>query len=112
MKIYALRVVSVSVLLAISFGCATERFGRQTSLTEYERKVYSCKDIELEMAKTSGFIQEITEARKDFKGTDVWGLLGDFGIGNAMEFSNAMESATERLKQLEELKVEKGCLQE
>ena len=111
MKTYTLGIVAGILILQFVYGCATERFGRQTKLTDYEQKVYDCKDIELELAKTNGFIQEITKMRQKFKGSDVWAFLGDFGIGNSMEYSKAMESATERQGQLQALRDEKGCLE-
>ncbi len=96
----------ISLLL---IGCATERFGRQTPLTDYEIAHYSCEDIDLEIAKVDGFIKEVTGAKQKFKSTDVWAFLGDFGIGNSMEYSSAVESATERLDDLHKLKIDKKC---
>ena len=90
-------------------GCATERFGRQTPLTEYERSHYSCEDIELEIAKVDGFIKEVTGAKQKCKGTDVWAFLGDFGIGNSMEYSSAIESATKRMDDLRKLQIDQKC---
>ena len=36
-------------------------------------------------------------------------FLGDFGIGNAKEHTEAIQSATERVNDLSELKKENGC---
>lgn len=60
----------------------------------------NCREIELDAARTHGFIQRV-RTESEFSGKDVLAILGDFGIGNAMERSAAMESATARLAQLD-----------
>jgi hypothetical protein len=39
----------------------------------------------------------------------VLAILGDFGIGNSLEKSAALESATRRIEQLRELRDAKKC---
>ena len=39
----------------------------------------------------------------------VLGFLGDYGIGNSMERGSAERSATQRLRQLQDLRASKGC---
>jgi hypothetical protein len=39
----------------------------------------------------------------------VLAILGDFGIGNSLEKSTALESATRRIEQLRELRDAKKC---
>ncbi len=53
--------------------------------------------------------RQTTEHKEDFTGKDVLSFLGDFGIGDSMEYSEAIESGTTRISDLQELKREKGC---
>ena len=99
--------VVVVVALAMSTGCATKRYGRMQAVTDTEAQYYDCKDIEIELAKIAAFRQEIADAEMD--GRSVAAFLGDFGIGNAMEKDDALDSAAEREEDLLELKAEKGC---
>ena len=98
---------SFAVLCALQ-GCATKTYGRQGSLTNYERDSMNCREIDLDLAKTRGFIDHVNEESK-FSGKDVLAILGDFGIGNNMEKSAAIESANARIVGLNELKRTKQC---
>lgn len=104
-----------SVLLAISTlaimsvqGCATKTYGRQGTLTSYEKDIMTCREIELEAAKVRGFIDHVNK-ESEFSGRDVLAILGDFGIGNIMEKSSALESANKRLEHLSEQRNIKKC---
>ena len=100
-------IVVLVVALAMSAGCATKRYGRMQAVTDTEAQYYDCKDIEIELAKIAAFRQEIADAEMD--GRSVAAFLGDFGIGNAMEKDDALDSAAAREADLLELKTEKGC---
>lgn len=100
--------MTVTICLLLSAGCATKRFGRATDVTEAERSAYDCADIDLERAKTRGFLDQVHRDAK-FSGADVLAFLGDFGIGNAMERSAAVQSGTDRIDQLNDLAAAKGC---
>jgi hypothetical protein len=70
-----------------------------------EAQYYSCHDINLEIAKVEAFRQQIAEGSKvDWK--SVAGFLGDYGIGNAMEKSEAEKTATTRMNALLTLKAQ------
>lgn len=99
----------VLFLCGLTVGCATERFGRAVPLTDFERSRYSCADIDLEMAKNEAFMKQITEERADVDGNSVLGFLGDFGIGNSMEYEAAMKSAQDRQADLRMLHATKVC---
>ncbi len=99
--------LSVAVLMAIQ-GCATKTYGRQGSLTDYEKDSMSCREIDLDLAKTRGFVDHVNK-ESEFSGKDVLAFLGDFGIGNNMEKSAALESANARIARLNELKRTKQC---
>lgn len=89
-------------------GCATKTYGRQGELTSYEIQTMTCREIELEIAQTRGFIDHVHNESK-FSGRDVLAFLGDFGIGNALEKSSAIESAQKRVQQLESLRASRRC---
>lgn len=94
-------------LLATS-ACATKTYGRQGELTAYEKQSMNCREIELEAAKVRGFIDHVNK-ESEFSGRDVLAILGDFGIGNSMEKSAALESANKRLTALNGLYHSKRC---
>jgi hypothetical protein len=94
-------VVPLLAAFVLLGGCATKRYGRMPSLTTAEGRLLSCNEIEREIAKTRAFIDDIEAT--GFDGRDVLGILGDFGIGNAMERSDAIKSGRERLEALEQL---------
>lgn len=95
------------LLAASTTGCATKRYGRMQPVNTFERQNMDCYDIDLEIARSREFIDQI-EATK-FGGRDVLAILGDFGIGNMMERSAAIKSGKERLEELENLRVSKAC---
>lgn len=100
-------IVVLILAIVMSAGCATKRYGRMQAITETEAQYYDCKDIEIELSKIAAFRQEIADAEMD--GRSVAAFLGDFGIGNAMEKDDALDSAAAREADLLELKTEKGC---
>jgi len=99
--------LSLAALTAIQ-GCATKTYGRQGTLTNFEKDSMSCREIDLEIAKTQGFVDSVNK-ESEFSGRDVLAILGDFGIGNSMEKSAALESANKRIAQLRELRDAKKC---
>ncbi len=89
-------------------GCATKNYGRQGTLTSYEKESMTCREIDLELAKTRGFLDRVNK-ESEFSGRDVLAILGDFGIGNNLEKSAALESANTRIEQLQNLRGTKKC---
>jgi hypothetical protein len=102
-----LSLVAVLTIVALQ-GCATKHYGRQGTLSAYEKDTMTCREINLEMAKVRGFIDHVNK-ESEFSGKDVLAILGDFGIGNSMEKSGAIESANNRLDALRKLKSNKAC---
>jgi hypothetical protein len=94
--------------LLLTTGCATKRYGRVQPLTGAERAAYTCRDIDLEIAKVEAFKAQVAEGAR-FNVASVLGILGDYGIGNSMERKEADASAARRLAQLNDIKAEKGC---
>lgn len=107
MKHLSLLAISALVILSVQ-GCATKTYGRQGILTSYEKDSMTCREIELETAKVRGFIDHVNK-ESEFSGRDVLAILGDFGIGNIMEKSSALESANKRLEHLSEQRNAKKC---
>jgi len=89
-------------------GCATKNYGRQGELTGVERNTMNCRELELETAKVHGFLARV-EKESEFDTRSVLSFLGDFGVGNVMEKSSAVESANARLAQLQQVRTQRGC---
>ena len=106
-KLYAATLVTAVLAAATLTGCATKNYGRQGDLTSFERVTLTCREIELEEARVNGFIQHVDD-ESSFSGRSVLSFLGDFGIGNVMEKSSALESAEKRLASLQAAR-EKTC---
>lgn len=107
MKHAVIFAASILVLASIQ-GCATKTYGRQGSLTGYEKDSMTCREIDLETAKVMGFVDHVNK-ESEFSGRDVLAILGDFGIGNSLEKSAALESANKRLAQLRDQRDAKKC---
>lgn len=102
-------ILAAAILALVSIqGCATKTYGRQGSLTSYEKDTMSCREIDLEMAKVRGFVDHVNK-ESEFSGRDVLAILGDFGIGNNLEKVAALESANKRLEQLRDQRDAKKC---
>lgn len=99
--------ILICAALALT-GCATKQFATVGDVTGYERTAMTCHDIDLEMARTQGVIDKI-DAQAKFSGLDVLAFLGDFGIGNAMAKSSALDSANQRMGELQDARGAKGC---
>ena len=96
------------LMLALIQGCATKTYGRQGALTSYEKDSMTCREIDLDLAKSRGFVDHVNK-ESEFSGRDVLAMMGDFGIGNNMEKSAALESANKRIEQLRDLRNAKKC---
>jgi hypothetical protein len=84
-------------------GCATKTYGRFGNVTNFEQTSLSCREIDLELAKVNGFIQQVN-SESEFDGRSVLSFLGDFGIGNVMEKDSALKSANARAATLQDLR--------
>ena len=86
----------VCAILVITFiqGCATKTYGRQSSLTNFEKTTMTCREMDLEM-----WLPNMIQQMK----------MGDFGIGNSLERTAALDSAKTRISQLEAQRQVKGC---
>lgn len=100
-----LKIVTIVLATALS-GCATKHYGRTGAVTQTERDTMTCRELELEIERTRGWLDRVNK-ESEFSGADVLAILGDFGIGNAMEKSAALKSGNDRLQQLQGAKASK-----
>ena len=97
--------ILVAYVLGLS-GCATKHYGRQENLTPHEAVTLSCREIEIEIARTQGFIERVKK-ESQFSTASVLSFMGDLGVGNVMEKRAAIRSAEDRLEKLQTLRVQK-----
>ncbi|WP_199536165.1 hypothetical protein [Dyella solisilvae] len=100
--------VGTITLALLSSGCATKTYGRQPMLTDYEAQTMSCREISLEEAKVNGYLQQVHQ-ESQFDGRSVLSFLGDFGIGNEIERSSAIDTANKRMGALRATAASKHC---
>lgn len=100
--------VLIAVAAVAVTGCATKQYGRLQPLSSYEMSQYTCRDIAIELSKVDAFDQQIRDQAR-FNGASALGILGDFGVGNAMAKGGAVKSSIERRRQLDMLSAQKGC---
>lgn len=93
--------------LAVS-GCATKRYGRLSGLSPTEVSSYTCRELKIEMAKVSQFVDDV-DAERDVDLRAAAAFLGDFTIGNQMERREALKSAKRRAADIEQAWNAKGC---
>jgi len=105
---FATAAATAALALLTLQGCATKNYGRQGDFTSFEQNTMTCREIELEEAKVRGFIQHV-DSESSFDGRSVLSFLGDFGIGNTMEKSSALDSANKRLASLAAARQAKRC---
>lgn len=96
----------VCVVLA---GCATQRYGRLTPLSDAERAAMTCRDTQLEIVRAEAFLADIRKQRSTTSPAHVFGFMGDFGIGNVVEGDAAEASGAARLVELRALAQQKSC---
>lgn len=104
----------LTLLLAISIAsiftaCSTKRYGRLQNITELESQYLTCQAIKIEIDKAKKFINHIETNNEKFDKEYVFGILGDIGIGNRMEYNEAKKSAKDRLEDLIILQKQKQC---
>jgi hypothetical protein len=105
---YIVAAATAALAVTVLAGCATKTYGRQGDLTSFEQSSMTCREIDLEEAKVQGFIQHVDD-ESSFSGRSVLSFMGDFGIGNTMEKSAALDSANKRLKALQAARQARNC---
>lgn len=89
-------------------GCATKQYQHVGDVTDFEKTTMSCREIDLEIAKTQGS-QHAIDKQAEFSGLDVLAFLGDWGIGNAIAHSSAQKSVDARMADLNNLRATNNC---
>lgn len=100
-------VISLAIVAALA-GCATKTYERQDAVSAKELGSLACYELDLELAKERDFIAYVNKDSK-FDALDVLAIVGDLGIGNALEKNSALEDANKRIEQLQKLRAGKGC---
>ena len=95
--------------MALTAGCATQRYGRMTDLSAAEAQIMECREIRLEIVRAEQFLSQVRIARRDVSAAHVLGFMADFGVGNVMEGDAAELSGERRLAQLRDLSAQKNC---
>lgn len=103
----ALFICAVPVALSLP-GCATKEFGREGSLSSYERDAMTCPDIDKEMTRVVTFVDQVNKAM-DHRWYDLPAALENRWIGNTREKGAAIDSANARMIQLWSLRDSKKC---
>lgn len=93
------RLYPMLLLCLLATGCATKMYGRQGEVTDVERTTMTCRELDLEIAKVHGYVERV-EKESEFSFRSVLSFLGDAGVGNVLEKRAAMNSARDRLVQL------------
>lgn len=101
--------IAIMSVLVLVTGCATQRYGREKSVSSAEKGSLTCREIALQIDSTEEFLSDVRRQRMDTSGAHVLGFFGDFGIGNSMEGDAAELSGENRLKELRDLQAIKGC---
>lgn len=97
------------LLLLFVQGCATKDYGRQSSLTDYEKEAMSCQDIDQEMNRVVAFVKRVKSGGDDRHGMEFVAEMENRWLGNSLERSAAVESANSRMIQLWALRDAKKC---
>lgn len=98
----------VAIMVVLLASCATKRYGRPLELTDAEKSSYTCKDINIELAKAAEFRKMMSdEAKVDAR--SIGAFLMDFGIGNSMEKNAAERAIASREADLMSLRATKNC---
>ncbi len=98
----------IAVAVALG-GCATQRYGREITLSAVERQEFSCREIRIGLAKSQEFLASVRRQRAGLNGAQVLAIINDFGIGNVMEGEEAEASGRVRQTELQQLAAQKSC---
>lgn len=98
----------IAALAATLTGCATKQYVHAAPVTQFETTTMSCREIDLEIAKTEGDQQAINKTY-EFSILDVMAVLGDFGIGNSLAHISAQKSVDARMHTLTDLRTARNC---
>jgi hypothetical protein len=103
-------VIMIIVAIISIQGCSgvTKPYGRLGILTDFEKQNLTCREIDFEIARANGFIDQVEKESSEIDGRD-WAAALSFSVDNALEKDFAIESATKRIDELNQLKKDKNC---
>lgn len=109
MKKTVLNTLLLVFIVSVFTACSTKRYGRLQNVTELESQYLTCQAINVEIDKAKHFLENVEKNNDKFDKEYVFGILGDLGIGNRLEYKEAKKSAKARLEDLRNLKMDKSC---
>ena len=101
--------IFAALVASIFQACTTKRHGRLQSVTNTEATYLSCDAVKVEIDKAEHFVNKVSLKDSEFTKEDVLGFLGDLGIGNRLEYNDAIDSANLRLAELNTIHKDKKC---
>jgi len=101
--------IFAALVASIFSACTTKRYGRLQSITEKEASYLTCEAVKVEIDKAEHFVNKVSLTDSEFTKEDVLSFFGDLGIGNKLEYNEAIESANHRLKELNTIVKNKKC---
>ncbi len=99
----------LTAILLLGSGCATQHYQRLQALTYGEVRNMSCQDINLEIVRARTFIKQSRRHNDELTLQDFTGFVTSLGIGNILEYNEAMKIAKKRLHQLQIVHGKRKC---
>ncbi|MDQ6986274.1 MAG: hypothetical protein Q9M25_00550 [Mariprofundaceae bacterium] len=99
----------LTIVLLLGSACATQHYNRLQPLTYGEVRNMSCQDINLEIVRARTFIKQTRRKNDELTLQDVTGFVTSLGIGNILEYNDAMKIAKKRLNQLQIVHGKRKC---
>jgi len=101
-------VILLSTMLLIS-ACTTQHYGRLQPVTMGEERNMTCQQIKLEITRAQAFIQQTKQHNDELTTEDFTGIFASLGIGNLLEYHDAMQAAKTRLHELQVIRETHHC---
>ncbi|MDX8391746.1 MAG: hypothetical protein R8K53_04165 [Mariprofundaceae bacterium] len=99
----------LSAILLLTSACATQHYNRLPAVTYGEVRNMSCRNINLEIARAQSFIRQTKQQDEALTLQDFTGIITGFGVGNILEYNDAMDTAKKRLNQLVIVRGKRKC---
>ena len=89
-------VITLSAVLLIT-ACTTQHYGRLQPVSPGEERNMNCQEIQLEITRAQAFINQTKQHNDKLTTEDFTGIFASLGIGNILEYHDAMHAAKVRL---------------
>jgi len=103
-------IILLSAALFIS-ACATQHYGRLQPVTVGEERNMTCQEIKLEISRAQAFLYQTKQHNDKLTTEDFTGIFASLGIGNILEYQEAMDLAKTRLHELQVIRETHHCRQ-